>query len=153
MNANEIMIGKSYAVKVGRNEIEVTVMEQTERGWNVKAPSGNKFPINNAERFIKCLEEPEELSPNSQVIRTEASGLKPKMSMLDAAVEVLKDASRPMSAKEMIAAMEERGLWKSPAGKTPENTLAAAAMREIKNKENPRFKKDEKGKLLLNQGA
>ena len=52
MNSNEITVGKKYQVKVGRNEIEVTVMEQTERGWNVKAPSGNKFPINNAERLV-----------------------------------------------------------------------------------------------------
>jgi hypothetical protein len=143
MNTNEIKVGKKYKVKVGRNEIEVTIVEQTARGWNVKAPSGNKFPVNNAERFIKCLDEPEELSQNLQAE-------KPKMSMLDAAVEVLKDASRPMSAKEMITAMAEKGLWKSPSGKTPENSLSSAILRETKSKENPRFKKVEKGKFALN---
>jgi hypothetical protein len=72
-----------------------------------------------------------------------------KLSMLDAAVEVLKAASQPMSPKEMIAAMEEADLWKSPAGKTPSNTLAAAINRECSQKENPRFKKSEKGKFAL----
>ena len=139
MNASEITIGKKYQVKVGRNEIEVTVIEQTERGWNVKAPSGNKFPVNNAERFIKCLEVHE-----LPVLQTEK-----KMSMLDAAVEVLKVASQPMSAKEMIAAMAEANLWKSQTGKTPSNTLSAAIGREILTKENSRFKKAEKGKFAL----
>jgi len=139
MNASEITVGKKYQVKVGRNEIEVTVMEQTERGWNVKAPSGNKFPVNNAERFIKCLEVQEVPVRNPEK----------KMSMLDAAVEVLRGASLPMSAKEMIAAMEEKGLWKSQTGKTPSNTLSAAIGREILTKENSRFKKAEKGKFAL----
>jgi len=139
MNASEIKVGKKYQVKVGRNEIEVTVMEQTERGWNVKAPSGNKFPVNNAERFIKCLEV--EAVPTQRPEK--------KMSILDAAVEVLKVASQPMSAKEMIIAMGEANLWKSQTGKTPSNTLSAAIGREISTKETPRFKKAEKGKFTL----
>ena len=143
MNASEIKVGKNYQVKVGRNEIEVTVMEQTERGWNVQAPSGNKFPVNNAERFIKCLDI--EVVP----VRNPEK----KMSMLDAAVETLKGTSLPMSAKEMIAAMEEKGLWKSPSGKTPENSLSSAILRETKFKENPRFKKAEKGRFAINEGA
>ena len=58
-----------------------------------------------------------------------------------------------MSAKEMIIAMAEANLWKSPSGKTPSNTLAAAAMREIKNKENSRFRKADKGKFALAERA
>ena len=139
MNASEITVGKKYQVKVGRNEIEVTVMEQTERGWNVKASSGKTFPVNNAERFIKCLEVQEVPVRNPEK----------KMSMLDAAVEVLKVASLPMSAKEMIIAMAEANLWKSQSGKTPSNTLSAAIGREILTKENSRFKKAEKGKFAL----
>ena len=139
MNASEITVGKKYQVKVGRNEIEVTVMEQTGRGWNVKASSGKRFPVNNAERFIKCLDVQE-----VPVLQTEK-----KMSMLDAAVETLKGTSCPMSAKEMIAVMEEKGLWKSQTGKTPSNTLSAAIGREISTKENSRFKKAEKGKFAL----
>ncbi len=143
MNASEIKVGKKYQVKVGRNEIDVTVMEETVRGWNVKAPSGKTFPINNAERFIKCLDI--EVVP----VRNPEK----KMSMLDAAVETLRGAPLPMSAKEMIADMEEKGLWKSQTGKTPSNTLSAAIGREISTKENPRFKKAEKGKFALAERA
>ena len=40
--------------------------------------------------------------------KSKVESLKPKLSMLDAAVEILKDASRPMSSKELIAEMEEK---------------------------------------------
>jgi len=143
MNASEIKVGKKYQVKVGRNEIEVSVMEQTARGWNVRTSSGKTFPVNNAERFIKCLE----------VEAIPARNPEKKMSMLDAAIETLRGTSCPMSAKEMIAAMEEKCLWKSPAGKTPENSLSSAILRETKTKENPRFKKAEKGRFKINEGA
>jgi hypothetical protein len=140
MNTNAIEIGKSYQVKVGRNEVEVLVTEKTECGWKVKTSADKIISINNAERFIRCLEEPEE---NRQDI-------KPKMSMLDAAVEVLKETSRPMSAKEMVIVMAEKEFWKSPSGKTPWNSVSSAINREISNKENPRFKKAGKGKFALN---
>ena len=138
MNANAITIGKKYAVKVGRNEIEVTVTEKTERGWQVTTAAGKTFPVNNSERFVKCLEKPEASeSPQS------------KLSMLDAAAEVLKGSTYPMSAKELIAAMEEAGLWKTGRGLTPANTLSAALNREISRKENPRFQKTGKGMFAL----
>lgn len=141
MNANEITIGKKYAVKVGRNEIEVTVTEKTERGWQVASASGRVFPVNSCERFIKCLEQPE--APASP---------KSKLSMLDAVAEILKGASYPMSAKELIAAMEEAELWKSPAGKTPANSLSAALNRNAE-KENSRFQKTGKGMFTLAETA
>jgi len=46
-----------------------------------------------------------------------------KMSQLNAAVEVLRRARKPMSCKEMVEAMQAKGLWTSPGGKTPEATL------------------------------
>ncbi|MDD5598119.1 MAG: winged helix-turn-helix domain-containing protein [Victivallaceae bacterium] len=141
MNANEITVGKKYAVKVGRNEIEVTVTEKTERGWQVASASGRVFPVNSCERFVKCLEEPEAPKPQE-------SAPKSKLSMLDAAAEILKGASYPMSAKELIAAMEEADIWKSPAGKTPANSLSAALNRNAE-KENSRFQKTGKGMFAL----
>jgi len=49
-----------------------------------------------------------------------------KMSQLNAAVEVLRRARKPMSCKEMVEAMQAKGLWTSPGGKTPEATLYTA---------------------------
>jgi hypothetical protein len=59
---------------------------------------------------------------------------------------VLAASEVPMRAKEMIAAMEAKGLWRSPGGKTPEATLYAAIIREIAAKGTAaRFKKHERG--------
>ena len=69
-----------------------------------------------------------------------------RLSALDAAAQVLKASAVPMRATEMIAAMEAKGLWKSPGGKTPEATLYAAIIREIAAKgDAARFKKADRG--------
>lgn len=81
--------------------------------------------------------------------------VKPKLvSALDAAAQVLAASEVPMRAKEMIAAMEAKGLWKSPGGKTPEATLYAAIIREIAAKGTAaRFKKHERGVFVAGKGA
>jgi len=80
---------------------------------------------------------------------------KPKrVSALDAAAQVIAGAKVPMRAKEMIAEMEAKGLWKSPGGKTPEATLYAAIIREIAAKgDKARFKKHDKGVFVAEKGA
>jgi hypothetical protein len=80
---------------------------------------------------------------------------KPKrVSALDAAAQVLAASEVPMRAKEMIAAMEAKSLWKSPGGKTPEATLYAAIIREIAAKGTAaRFKKHERGVFVAGKGA
>ena len=77
-----------------------------------------------------------------------------KVSALDAAATVLAEAKKPLRAKELIAEMEAKGLWKSPGGKTPEATLYAAMTREIgtKGKES-RFTKVERGMFAAGKGA
>jgi len=77
-----------------------------------------------------------------------------RMSALDAAAQVLAASEVPMRAKEMIAAMEAKGLWRSPGGKTPEATLYAAIIREIAAKGTAaRFKKHERGVFVAGKGA
>lgn len=77
---------------------------------------------------------------------------KPKrLSALDAAALLLKDAGQPMRAQELIAAMAEKGLWTSPAGKTPHATLYAALLREINAKgKEARFVKTDRGQFAFN---
>jgi len=74
---------------------------------------------------------------------------KPKRtSALDAAAKVLAEASEPLSTKQMIEAMAEKGYWTSPGGKTPHATLYSAILREIKAKgSEARFVKSERGKF------
>ena len=84
-----------------------------------------------------------------------ARDAKPKrVSALDAAAQVLAASEVPMRAKEMIARMEAKGLWKSPGGKTPEATLYAAIIRELAAKGTAaRFKKHERGVFVAGKGA
>jgi len=73
-----------------------------------------------------------------------------KMSLVEAAVVVLQDTAEPMNTKRILALVTERGLWSSPAGKTPHNTLYAAILREIRDKgDKSRFEKVERGKFAL----
>ena len=74
-----------------------------------------------------------------------------RVSALDAAAQVLGKAEQPMRAQELIAAMAEQGLWKSPAGKTPHATLYAAILREIGKKgDAARFQKVDRGLFEIN---
>jgi hypothetical protein len=67
-----------------------------------------------------------------------------RVSGLDTAAQVLKDAGEPMGFKEITDGAIARG-WKT-SGKTPAATLYAAAIREIAAKgRQARFRKTERG--------
>jgi hypothetical protein len=73
-----------------------------------------------------------------------------KLSAIDAAAKVLAEAGKPMTTKEMIATMAEKGYWTSPGGKTPAATLYSAILREITVKgAEARFEKTERGKFAV----
>jgi hypothetical protein len=77
---------------------------------------------------------------------------KPKrLSALDAAAELLAETGEPMTCKAMVEAMAQKGLWTSPAGKTPVATLYSAILRELATKgEDARFKRAERGQFTAN---
>ena len=69
-----------------------------------------------------------------------------KVSAIDAAAAVLKNRTNPMCCKDLIVAMQEKGLWTSPGGKTPWATLYSAISREIETKgKESRFVKTDRG--------
>ena len=73
-----------------------------------------------------------------------------KLSLLDAAVEVLKTSGQPMNTREIVKAATDSGLWIPTACRTPEQTLYGSIFREIATKENPRIvKAEQKGKFRL----
>ncbi|MCD0462968.1 winged helix-turn-helix domain-containing protein [Roseiconus lacunae] len=63
------------------------------------------------------------------------------MSQIDAALAVLKKARKPMSCREMVEAMAKQKLWTSPGGKTPDATLYAAILRDLRKGTDTRFRK------------
>jgi hypothetical protein len=73
-----------------------------------------------------------------------------KLSLVNAALEVLKAEGRPMNTRELVKAAVERGLWIPTASKTPEQSLYGAFFLEMKNAGHPRMKKSaERGKFEL----
>ncbi len=123
--------------KAETTEAAVVTDEKAEAG---EAP---KAAVATGEK-VKAADKPAAKKGKSK----KASGeQKPKrVSALDAAAQVLAKAEKPMRAQELIAAMAEQNLWKSPAGKTPHATLYAAMLREIGAKgDAARFKKVDRG--------
>lgn len=88
--------------------------------------------------------------PKAEKAPKPAKAPKPKrVSALDAAATVLADTKKPMRAIDLIAEIQQRGLWQSPKGKTPEASLYAAMIREISAKgRDSRFAKHERGLFI-----
>ena len=78
----------------------------------------------------------------------EAGAETKKHSALDAAAKVLAESGQPMSCKEMIEAMAQKGYWSSPGGKTPASTLDSGITKEIATKgKESRFQKTDRGRF------
>lgn len=165
---NGIKAGCIAAVKVGRNEIPAVVVEILCDGYRVKSTVTNKeFKVRKIERVItpppgclnlkpgeseRSVKEPgisdTEDRPNPAPESATSEKREKKLSLLDAAVEVLKADSKPMNTRELVKAATESGLWIPTACKTPEQTLYGGIFREIATKEQPRIRKSEpKGKF------
>ena len=162
---SNITVGTIAIVKVGRNEVEVTVTEVTATGWKVKSQStGREFEVRRIERIVTEpaeeteVAEPETAAPAEPETEEEDNAVNPapesgsgprpekKLSLLNAAAKVLAACRTPMNCKEMIAKAVEMGLWTPTGAKTPEQTLYSGIFREIKSTEEPRFKKSESRK-------
>lgn len=77
-----------------------------------------------------------------------------RVSAIDAAAQILKDKGTPMRSREIIEAAAAKGLWTSPAGKTPHATLDAAMRREINVKgKDARFTIEDRGLFGYNAKA
>ena len=162
-DTSNITVGTIVMVKVGRNEIEVVVTEITANGWKVKkVGSDREFIVTRIERVIAEPGAPEAVSatePETEAVDSEIpseaeeevdtpnpapeSGGSPekKLSLLNAALQVLKRSRTPLNTKEILAQVVEEGLWSPNGAKTPEQSLYSAFFREIKEKETPRVRK------------
>jgi hypothetical protein len=82
--------------------------------------------------------------------KAKGGAVKPdKLSALNAAAKILKEAGQPMNCQELIKAMADKGYWTSPAGKTPAATLYSAVLRETKIKgDQARFQKTSRGHFV-----
>lgn len=72
-----------------------------------------------------------------------------RLSCVAAALKVLGESSEPMNAQELITAMEAKGYWSSPGGKTPHATLYSAILRDLVKGDDSRFVKTERGRFTV----
>ena len=80
----------------------------------------------------------------------EAVAPRRNLSLVDAAVEVLRAEKRPMGVKELVKLATERGLWIPTKAKTPEQSLYGGLYLEMKNSAHPRVRRSaEKGRFEL----
>ena len=136
---NEIKIGDTATVKVGRNEAKVKSLKPMagRNAFMVKSLSSGKEFIVPGNRLNVPTVSIEPVKPTK------------RMSLMDAAVAVLRDSGEPMNTREMVKAATEKGYWTPTACKTPEQTLYGSIFREIKVKAQPRIVKSEvKGKFI-----
>ena len=170
-DTSNITVGTIVMVKVGRNEIEVVVTEITANGWKVKkVGSDREFIVSRIERVIAepgaseavPATEPEAEAVDADIPSEAAPATEPeaeeevdtpnpapesggspekKLSLLNAALQVLKRSRTPLNTKEILAQVIEEGLWSPNGAKTPEQSLYSAFFREIKEKETPRVRK------------
>ena len=155
MSKSAIRAGDRAFVKVGRNLVEVRVDGKAEGGWNVTSRTGKSMTVKTlltAEGDTLAAHEAEDPAPakaeakaksavpSSKAVPTKGLGL------LSAAAAVLERSDAPMSVKAMIEAAKSEGLWTPGGGKTPEQTLYSAIIREIRDKGNAsRFHKEGRG--------
>ena len=156
---SEIKVGSKVILKVGRNAVEVEILKAMADGdayWVKSIASGKEFMMPSARIkvptvSIEPVAEPETIeneAPNPAPECTTAPKKEKKLSLMDAAVEVLKQSGEPMNTREMVKAATDSGLWIPTDCKTPEQTLYGSIFREMKTKENPRIVKSSvKGKF------
>ncbi len=168
MNRTGIRAGDRAFVKVGRNLVEVRVNGKAEGGWNVTSRSGKAMTVKTlltSDGSALAAHEASAPAPAKSAkaapAKAKASGAKAKaapaapspkavpqkgLSLLNAAAAVLERSDAPMAVKGMIEEAKAQGLWTPRGGKTPEQTLYSAIIREIRDKgSESRFRKDGRG--------
>ena len=144
----------SMASDSGESKAPVTEPEPVEAIERGSAPVAEQIP----EHPVEEQEPVEEFQPTGDdeedeyVINPAHESDKPvkRLSLLNAAIIVLRETKTDMNTRELIEAVVERQLWTPTECKTPEQSLYGSIFREIATKERPRIVKSEiKGKFRI----
>ena len=147
--SKEYKAGDRAFTKVGRNLVEVRVKAKAENGWTVETRNGKTLTVKSLESQggeTTATAAPKVTKPKAakQAATSSAKGL----SLLNAAAAVLEQSDEPLAVRAMIEKAKSSGLWTPKGGKTPEQTLYSAIIREIKDKGGAsRFRKDGRGRF------
>ena len=161
MSKSAIHAGDRAFVKVGRNLVEVRVDGKAEGGWSVTSRTGKSMTVKTlltAEGDTLAAHEADAPASAKAEAKAKPAAPSPKavppkgLGLLSAAAAVLERSDAPMSVKAMIEAAKSEGLWTPKGGKTPEQTLYSAIIREIRDKGNAsRFRKEGRGLFAFAQ--
>jgi hypothetical protein len=176
MKKADVKIGGVYGATVTGKRVEVRIdAEKPRGGWDatnlvtnkkVHIKSGQRLqPIAGSKRTTKSTGDgkAKEVASEPTVVEpvvAEAGVLKKprkakaepvddekKLSCVGAALKVLAESGQPLNAKEMIEAMQAKGYWSSPGGKTPHATLYSAILRDLAAGDAAKFVKIERGRF------
>jgi hypothetical protein len=155
MKRNAVQVGGVYQTKVKGQMIEVRIdAARTNGGWDaIHLATGKVFRIKSPSslQHLPGAEPAPATTPTEDSPAAPAEPAVKKVSAIEAAAKVLLESESPMTTKQMIEAMTAQGLWTSPAGKTPAQTLYSAILREIAAKgEKARFTKTDRGTFAAN---
>jgi hypothetical protein len=168
MRLENVQVGETYTLKVGKNVVQVTVKSVDEKGKIAVTTAGGKtLTVADAGR----------LAVHHTNAPTAAKGAKTKaaapkatkaasgrnvgekgaprgegkrLGLVDAAIQVMKETGEPMNCKDIVKVILEKKLWET-TGKTPDATLYSSILRDIQKKgSEARFKKVERGQFALN---
>ena len=157
--SNEFKAGDRAYTKVGRNLVEVRVKAKTDTGWTVTTRTGRTLNVRSLEAVpgaaagIASTATPKAAAKSAKAsakAASKAGAAVPKkgLSLLNAAATVLERSGEAMPVRAMIEEAKASGLWTPGGGKTPEQTLYSAIIREIKDKGGAsRFRKDGRGRF------
>ncbi len=162
----EFRPGDRAVTRIGRNLVEVRVKAKTVGGWTVTTRTGrditarNLEPVPGAAAAATAQTAEPTRAASAKAANGKAAPAKAKptpapssravpqkgLSLLNAAAAVLERSDAPMAVKAMIEGAKDAGLWSPGGGKTPEQTLYSAIIREIRDKgEAARFRKEGRG--------
>ena len=145
--SKEYKAGDRAFAKVGRNLVEVRIKAKTENGWTVETRNGKTLTVKSLESQdgeAAAATAPKAAKPKA--VKPTATAPEKGLSLLNAAAAVLEQSDEPLAVRAMIEKAKESGLWTPKGGKTPEQTLYSAIIREIKDKgDSARFRKEGRG--------
>ena len=145
--SKEYKAGDRAFTKVGRNLVEVRVKAKAENGWTVETRNGKTLTVKSLESRDgepAAATAPKAAKPKAA--KPAAAAPEKGLSLLNAAAAVLEQSDEPLAVRAMIVQAKESGLWTPKGGKTPEQTLYSAIIREIKDKgDASRFRKEGRG--------
>ncbi|WP_339745352.1 winged helix-turn-helix domain-containing protein [uncultured Rubinisphaera sp.] len=113
------------------------------------APKPRKNALGGELKPVKRSRKTTKAKPSQPTEKKEqTSSPRPGLSLLEAAHQILQQASEPKTCRQLVEAAAKQGLWSSPAGKTPHNTLYTSILREINTQgEASRFVKIDRGQF------